>query len=398
MGWFSGDDDIDPRALVSGGSSQLPPWLRSFQRNFQVLRLFVIWSFYLAANLVLLWLPLVAYLAYEGWWVARFFWIASVVDYLVPLSTPSPWMKWWRLTDDTVGKEIYFDVQIVCEMQQPKKDSGGTAEGNDKAVTTDSGWSVSDCFSPSRNYLLVYHPHALFGHGYNLVSKHLLLEFGAETLFTGADATKRVPLLRRLLAWWGWTPVGASEMKKNLGRPYPQNVLTLFPGGIAEMFYGLEEEQVVVRKRYGFCKLALETGCSLVPVYAMGSNSVYTRYFGPSSWLAGLSSRLQFSFVFWTDHLGIPFGVVPRPGKMVLCIGKPIDVERVETPTPLQVAKLQERYILELRALFNRHRGKMGHEWEGRELYLEDEELPTKKKAGGAGGPGEKTPKEKKID
>ena len=29
----------------------------------------------------------------------------------------------------------------------------------------------------------------------------------------------------------------------------------LLPGGIAEMFYGLDEEQIILRKRKGFCRI-----------------------------------------------------------------------------------------------------------------------------------------------
>ncbi|CAD7929742.1 unnamed protein product [Amoebophrya sp. A25] len=285
------------------------------------------------------------------------------------------------------------------------------------------------------NYLVLYHPHSLFGVGHTLLVKYFFETSGAELLFTGADIISYFPFLRRVLVWWGYTKVSAPELKRNLKRPYPQNFLTLLPGGIAEMFYGnstvkikasskqdkddastpssslsesglmyqdtrsardallkelrqsscaataqidvrglLTGEQVVLRKRTGFCRIALQSGASLVPVYAMGANQVYNRFFTQDSFFSRLSSKLQTSLVVWTDRLGVPFGCVPFSVKMVVVIGRPIPVERESDPTAEQISALHERYIRELRALFDRHKHRAG--WgPGKKLYLEDEDL-----------------------
>jgi hypothetical protein len=133
-------------------------------------------------------------------------------------------------------------------------------------------------------------------------------------LFTGADVLLSIPILRRVLVWWGLTSASAKEMTKSLKRAYPHNCLTLMPGGIAEvrlfqcryqcgnldanhdctlrvitlsqMFCGVHAddarnfEQIILHKRTGFCRLALETGAALVPCYVMGANQVFTRYWG----------------------------------------------------------------------------------------------------------------------
>merc|ERR1712146_627210 len=109
------------------------------------------------------------------------------------------------------------------------------------------------------------------------------------------------------------------------------------PGGIAEMFYGIDEEQIILRKRKGFCKLALQTGACLVPCYCMGANQVYTRYFGPRSLLARLSSIIRMSLLIWTDRFGIPFGIVPCKVRMLVLVGEPIEVEQVAQPSQEQV-------------------------------------------------------------
>ena len=238
-------------------------------------------------------------------------------------------------------------------------------------------------------------------------------------------------LWRLLLAWWGVTSVSRKAMRENLQRPYPLNALMLMPGGISEMFYGNGgEEQIVLRKRKGFCKLALETGACLVPVYAMGTNQVfgdffgryvvchracsshmsamsgnhidgksspspetsvlqplvlawksspspeaYNRWFSHRSFVARLSATLRTSICVWSGRWGIPFSFVPQKTKMVVCIGRAIEVEKTANPSAEQVEALHDRYVAELQALFIRHKHRMG--WsEDKKLWLEDENPP----------------------
>jgi hypothetical protein len=309
-------------------------------------KLLAVCCFYLLSNFIPIFLPVVAYLAYQGSTVCRAFWAITILDFMIPLKEPGFWDGWCKATNDVLGKKTYFNAKVVVE---------GT-------------------FEKDRNYLVCYHPHSLFGVGYNIFTTYLWDAYGIRTLFTGADVVLYIPLLRRALAWWGITPVTAPAMKRNLKRAYPYNVLTLLPGGVAEMFYGIgEDEQIILNKRKGFCKLALQTGASLVPCYAFGANQTYTRHFGPQSFFAKLSSRIQVSLVFWTDRFGIPFGLIPHKTNMIVALGQPIHVETVESPTNEQVAELHKTYVAALKELFNKHKGEMGPSWESKELLLEDE-------------------------
>jgi 1-acyl-sn-glycerol-3-phosphate acyltransferase len=151
----------------------------------------------------------------------------------------------------------------------------------------------------------------------------------------------------------------------------------LQPGGVSEMFYGTDREQILLNKRKGFCKMCLTTGASIVPCYCFGANEVYTRHFGPDSILAKLSSVLRVSLVPWSGRWGLPFGVVPNPCKLCVVLGKPIDVEMVAEPTREQVEALHSRYVATLRELFDRHKEHMGTDWVSRRgtLSLEDEKV-----------------------
>ena len=142
-----------------------------------------------------------------------------------------------------------------------------------------------------------YHPHSLYGIMYDMYASRLHSEHGFLPLFAGADVVLKIPLLRRVLSWWGLVPVSPSSLQRSLSLKYPNNILTLLPGGISEMFYGLDEEQIILNKRKGFIKIALQTGASLVPCYALGANQVYTRWFSESSIFYRLSSLLRVSLV-----------------------------------------------------------------------------------------------------
>lgn len=318
---------------------------------YEAAKVLALCTFYLGTNFLPIWLPLLGYLAYNGSWTCRGLWALVLVDYLVPLRMPGLFWPWCNLTNDYRGKMSYFNGKVIAEGE----------------------------FRKDQNYLLCYHPHSLFGIGYNMMTRHLLDKYGIWTLFTGADVVQYLPLLRRILVWWGFTPVDAKAMKKNMKLPYPHNALTLLVGGISEMFYGLEEEQIILRRRKGFCKLALETGACLVPVYVFGANQTYHRLTGHKSFLAHLSSKIRMSLIVWVDRFGIPFGVIPCKTRMVVAMGKPMEVTQVLNPTQDQIDQLHNRYIEELRGLFDRHKAEMGPEWEKKRLWLEDEDPRSKK-------------------
>jgi hypothetical protein len=60
---------------------------------------------------------------------------------------------------------------------------------------------------------------------------------------------------------------------------------------------------------------------------------------------------------------------------MVAVVGKPIDVTKVEHPTNEQVIELHTKFVTELKALYDRHKHRMGSDWARKynRLYLEDE-------------------------
>mmetsp|Transcript_38617 Transcript_38617/g.70247 ORF Transcript_38617/g.70247 Transcript_38617/m.70247 type:complete len:330 (+) Transcript_38617:123-1112(+) len=269
----------------------------------------------------------------------------AVADFLIPLKKDGPWPWWCRLTNTAPGKISYHSAEVILEEPLEKE----------------------------KNYMMLYHPHSLWAYGFDMAGDLLHKQFGITAVATGADAIFSIPWLRRVMTWWGLTRVTRKSLLRTLTFPYPRNVVFLSPGGIAEMFYGIDEEQLVLAKRKGFCKVALEGGTSLVPLYVFGANELFTRYWGPDSWAARFSKRISTSIVVWTGRFGLPFGFIAHKTKLVVVIGKPIHVDRVDSPTQEQVDELHAKYVDALRKLFHTYKGHMGKDWPRQMLYMEDE-------------------------
>merc|ERR1712086_445499 len=311
------------------------------------LKFFAVTSFYLGCNFMPMILLLAVYKVFTGSMVGMAILCVCAVDLAIPMKFPGLNTTWCTWTDESEGKSAYFPAET--------------------AIETD--------FKKDKNYLVCYHPHSLYGVCYNLYASALHHDHGFKPLFTGADVVLYIPILRRMLCAWGVTPVSAKSMKKHLQLPYPHNILTLLPGGIGEMFFGLSHEQIILKKRKGFVRIALQTGASLVPCYALGANQAWTRHFDQNSLLYRISSQLRVSLVVWTGRWGIPFGFIPHKQRLVVALGPAIEVMKVEEPTQEQVDELHTTYCKELRALFDRHKHKLG--WENEELHFEDEDLLT---------------------
>jgi 2-acylglycerol O-acyltransferase 2 len=159
----------------------------------------------------------------------------------------------------------------------------------------------------------------------------------------------------------------------------------LFAGGINEMFYtngGAAYEQIVLSKRKGFIKLALETGCDIIPQYSFGANQAYIRPFGPDSLLCKLSAFLRISTVVWFGRWWIPMGVLPFRVPILTVTGPVFHVPHVVDPDKITnelVSKVHREFCLALKQLFDEYKivyvEEMGapEEWLTRELLFENE-------------------------
>merc|ERR1712151_1216674 len=139
----------------------------------------------------------------------------------------------------------------------------------------------------------------------------------------------------------GITSADAISMRTSMRSNKFNTVFYSTPGGIEEAFCVPDpDEQIVVMKRKGFCKIALQCGTDLVPVYGFGNNQMFPVQSGQGSLLAKLSKRLNVTLMVWLGRFNIPFSFVPVPHPQLVAIGAPIPVEQCDDPSQDQIEDL----------------------------------------------------------
>ena len=217
----------------------------------------------------------------------------------------------------------------------------------------------------------MYHPHSLFGIAYTLITLHADIRHALfihwrrrHRLFAASPAHHvLVGLHLRLCAVY--------EAQSDAG--YPYNGLMLQVGGIAEMFYGTECEQIILRSALAFVSSLCRRAAAWCRATSLVQRDVHA-IIGPDSLLADLLRHADV----------VSCGTADGASRLVWCrircrIYCPWYADRGGEGRAAElcaIEALHAEYVDEIRALFDRHKGKMGAEWvkaRGEKLYLEDE-------------------------
>ncbi|KAL4429391.1 hypothetical protein ABPG77_005165 [Micractinium sp. CCAP 211/92] len=135
---------------------------------------------------------------------------------------------------------------------------------------------------PARRYIWAGHPHGLLGNAYFLAFCTDLLGFSK--LFPGIrlsigvlDLNLCVAFCREICLLHGLCDVSRSTLLARLRRG-PGASVFLAVGGAAESLLTMPGcMDLILKRRRGFVRVALEAGADLVPVIAFGENEVYDR-------------------------------------------------------------------------------------------------------------------------
>jgi len=173
----------------------------------------------------------------------------------------------------------------------------------------------------------------------------------------------RVPLLRDWLMAIGLVDVCKKSLSYLLH--HGKSVMIVIGGAAEALDARPGENKLVLRKRKGFIRLALETGASLVPIYLFGENHLYTQVKNERGtklrgWQDKLKDKLGFSMPLFHGR-GIwnyDVGFLPFRHPIVTVIGKPIEVPMMENPTDDAVNKYHELYINSLTRLYEEYKQK----------------------------------------
>lgn len=328
-----------------------------------------LWIYFVSAMLPLL-VPTFAfcvfYLRIIPTWSIQCLATAIVLEFVIPLDDgyrPRPRRKSFFNRSTAEGAQDYFPARsIFLPQQQLRKD---------------------------RAYLLAAWPHSVFGGGHHFCTMDFEHYGGVFVIYSGASVLLYIPFLRRFLTTLGFTSVTKQGLRrvldvKKYGPTFPYNVVHVVIGGIEEMFYtpgsAKEYEQIILSKRKGFVKLALETGADLIPMYSFGANQVYYRIAGPKSLLCQLSRLLRVSITPWLGRWGMPMSIIGNVQPILTVTGPVLEVPKNVDVTKELVAKVHADFCISLRKLFDEYKKvyveEMGADpsWLTKELRFEDEE------------------------
>lgn len=202
--------------------------------------------------------------------------------------------------------------------------------------------------------LFVWHPHSLLSVTSVL---HNCMGFGGAVQGKLACHTlyHTLPIIKDIAHYANTIPANFDVMKNTLSSGQSVSVLL---GGVREMLKTEEKTiHLVLGKRKGVFRLALETGTPLVPIMTYGENELFPSVRHP--WLNTVNEVLYSWF-----HIAIPLTSStalanwvnlywnPLP-EVVTHVGDPIPVEKCENPTSKQIEDLRATYITSVRALFD---------------------------------------------
>lgn len=149
-----------------------------------------------------------------------------------------------------------------------------------------------------------------------------------------------------------------------------KSVMIAVGGGTESLFARPGANDLVLKRRKGFVKIALRSGASLVPVYAFGENSTYrTANELPTGsplrrFQRGMTRYTGFTLpLYFGTGLLLPWGFLPFPVKLEVVVGEPLEVPKFEgEEASAEFAALVDRhharYVAALKKLFEEHRDK----------------------------------------
>jgi len=212
---------------------------------------------------------------------------------------------------------------------------------------------------PEQPVVIAVHPHGVAS-DYRILLDGMLYEAlpKREVLTLSASVLFYIPMVRELALWTRCIDARKSVATKALKKKHS---LMVIPGGEQEQIRTVEgKEEVFLKKRLGFIKLALEQQAAVVPCYAFGCVDLYATYtklfFSPREWL-----RKTFG-VCIPVYRGA-FGFLPLRKPVHLVLGQPLELKcKVSgAPTDEEVQQAHSSYMEALKRLYDEEKHQFGH-------------------------------------
>ncbi|PSC70847.1 Diacylglycerol acyltransferase [Micractinium conductrix] len=219
---------------------------------------------------------------------------------------------------------------------------------------------------PHRPYVFVMHPHGILSFSAWLTFATEALGF--DRLFPGIRAhiltlriNFRTPFLREYLLLHGVRDVSKRSCLSLLSSG--ESVMIAVGGATESLYAKPGANDLVLKRRRGFVKVAMHTGAALVPVYGFGENATFRTVNELPSQSAlrrlqrAMTRTIGFTFPLYFGRIGLlPFGV-----PLDVVVGAPLALPKWEGPEEgaayeAAVDRGHAAYCAALHSLFEQHR------------------------------------------
>ncbi|KAG0765618.1 hypothetical protein G6F29_011796 [Rhizopus arrhizus] len=225
---------------------------------------------------------------------------------------------------------------------------------------------------PTENYVLGYHPHGIISMG--AFANFATEATGFSKLFPGIKPSLltltsnfNIPFYRDLIMSLGMAAVSRRSCETILSSG-PGRSIVIVVGGAAESLNARPGvNDLVLRKRLGFIRIAIRHNAPLVPLFSFGENDLYEQVEneeGSFLYKAQKKFKAYMGFTMPLFHARGVFnydvGLVPFRHPIATVVGRPIPVPSLEEgqtePTQEQLLKVQKQYIEELQRIYNKYK------------------------------------------
>ncbi|KAM7538872.1 hypothetical protein Aperf_G00000055202 [Anoplocephala perfoliata] len=249
----------------------------------------------------------------------------------------------------------YFPARLVIseELREWNRRNDQDINENDESVQ----------FPVSFNYLLGYHPHGAYTIGAYMAYASESLNFSKifpdiKHYMATVNGFYYVPYFRDFMISFGCVSVNRESLEHLLDkdkRGTSGNLVTVAVGGARESIESRPGQYVLIlSRRRGFFRLALQTGSHLIPSIGFGETNIYDQVPNPEN---SIIRKLQELLVGKIPVvLAYSTCIIPYRRPITVVVGRPIACERIPNPKDEEVDELRERYKQQLIQMFNKYR------------------------------------------
>lgn len=173
-----------------------------------------------------------------------------------------------------------------------------------------------------------------------------------------SSAMFAMPLMKHFLTWAGAIDVSRESLRRFLKRKVSVNVCA---GGVQEVLHWMSKKECVLylKSRGSLTRLALQEGVPLVPSFTFGLRGTYEILLIKNEFLVAIGRKFGFAPAIFTGLWGVPFAQ-SKPCPVVVVVGEPIPVPRIENPTPADIDKYHSQLLEQMQLLYDRHKASNG--------------------------------------